>query len=135
MANPYPQPDTLKCIAMFAGTATRDLVLQHLNGVGNVMNLQADAHTAFDDLKWGIEAENKNGKVCRMSWTYYDMTDCYSRSNMSTGGFLIAVHVAQDIFNYWMVKRLPLEEVQKPANLDWGQIHFYAIFNLQCLAY
>ena len=126
-----PQPDTLKLIAMFAWTATRDHVLQHLNGVGNVMNLEANAHTAFNDLKWGIEAENKNGTVRHKSWTYHDMTDHYSRSNMYTGGFLIAVHVAQDIFNCRMMKRLGLEEVQKPSNLDWGQIHYYATFDLQ----
>jgi len=31
--------------------------MQHLNDTGNVMNLQADAHTAYDDLEWGIEAQ------------------------------------------------------------------------------
>jgi hypothetical protein len=48
---------------MFAGPQTRDLVLQYLNGTGNVMNLEANAHTAYDDLKWGIEAQETNGMV------------------------------------------------------------------------
>jgi hypothetical protein len=53
----------MKCIAMFAGTAARDLVLQHLNDLGNLMNLQSDAHTAYDNLRWGIEARMENGTV------------------------------------------------------------------------
>ena len=48
---------------MFAGTATRDLVLQYLNDLGNLMNLQSDAQTAYDDLQWGIEAQVENGTV------------------------------------------------------------------------
>ena len=48
---------------MFAGTATRDLVLGHLNDLGHVMNLEANAHTAYDNLRWGIEAQVKNGIV------------------------------------------------------------------------
>jgi len=48
---------------MFAGTATRDLVLQHLNGLGNLMNLQADAHNAYDSLRCGIEAQVENETV------------------------------------------------------------------------
>jgi hypothetical protein len=48
---------------MFAGPATRDLILQHLNNIGNVMNLQSDAHIACDKLEWGIEARDDNGSV------------------------------------------------------------------------
>ena len=48
---------------MFAGTATRDLVLRHLNDLGNVMNLQADAHSDYDTLLWGIEAQVENETV------------------------------------------------------------------------
>ena len=49
---------------MFAGTKVRDLVIEHLNGVGNTMNLQSDASKAFDDLRWAIEAkEDEDGKV------------------------------------------------------------------------
>jgi len=48
---------------MFAGSATRDLVVQHLNDIGNAMNLQTDAHTSYDNLRWGIEAIDNNGEV------------------------------------------------------------------------
>ena len=37
--------------------------MQHLNGVGNVMNLERNAHEAYDKLKWGIEAQDDNGTV------------------------------------------------------------------------
>ena len=57
------QPDTIKCIAMLTGTAVCDLVLEQLNGLGNLMLIQSDAHTAYDDIYWGIEALNENGKV------------------------------------------------------------------------
>ena len=57
------QPDTIKRIAMFAGTAVRDLVLRQSNDLGNLMLIQSDAHTAYDDIYWGIEALNENGKV------------------------------------------------------------------------
>jgi len=60
----HDKPDTLKCIAMFAGERVRDLVIQYLNHTGNVMNIQSDAHTAYDSLRWGIEAQSHdNGKV------------------------------------------------------------------------
>ncbi|KAF5376509.1 hypothetical protein D9615_008688 [Tricholomella constricta] len=59
----HGKPDTMKCIAMFAGEQVRDLVQQHLNGPGNVFNLESNVHTAFDNLKWGIEAQVDNGKV------------------------------------------------------------------------
>ena len=48
---------------MFAGTATRDLVFQHLNDLGNVMNIESNAHTDHDDLLWGIEARVENETV------------------------------------------------------------------------
>ncbi len=48
---------------MFAGTATRDLVLQHLNGLGNLMNIESNAHNAYDNLWWGIEAQVENETV------------------------------------------------------------------------
>jgi hypothetical protein len=51
---------------MFAENEARDLLIQHLNGIGNVVNLQSDAHAAYDDLKWGIEAQNDNGMVRTM---------------------------------------------------------------------
>jgi hypothetical protein len=48
---------------MFAGTATRDLVIQYLNDLGNLMNIERNAHDAYDDLQWGIEAQVENGTV------------------------------------------------------------------------
>ena len=57
------QPDTIKCIAMFAGTAVRDLVTEQLNDLGNVMNIESNAHTSYDDIFWGIEAREENGMV------------------------------------------------------------------------
>lgn len=42
---------------MFAGTATRDNVIHNLNSVGNVMDMQQDAHTEYDDFALGIEAK------------------------------------------------------------------------------
>ena len=48
---------------MFAGGKTRDLIIQHLNGVGNVMNLETNAHKAYDNLRWGIEAQDDNEMV------------------------------------------------------------------------
>ncbi|KAK2462687.1 hypothetical protein APHAL10511_005303 [Amanita phalloides] len=58
-------PDSVhgKCIAKFAGTAARDDAVHHLNKIGNVMNMQQDAHTDYNNLKWGIEAEEEGGKV------------------------------------------------------------------------
>jgi hypothetical protein len=48
---------------MLAGTEVRDLVVQHLNDIGNVMNLQWDVQTAFDNTKWAIQADEDHGKV------------------------------------------------------------------------
>ncbi|KAH9979819.1 hypothetical protein BJV74DRAFT_887892 [Russula compacta] len=59
----HGKPDTLKCIAMFAGAITRDVVMNHLNSIGNVMNMELNAHGAYDNFKWGIEAEEEGGEV------------------------------------------------------------------------
>ena len=48
---------------MFAGDTARDVVVRHLNTIGNAMNLQSDSHTAYDNLRWGIEAKSENGQV------------------------------------------------------------------------
>jgi hypothetical protein len=48
---------------MLAGPSAIQLICQHLNGVGNIMNLQSDAHRAFNDLTWGIEAQVDNSMV------------------------------------------------------------------------
>ncbi|KAF8330338.1 uncharacterized protein EI90DRAFT_2922141 [Cantharellus anzutake] len=56
-------PDTIKCIAMLAGTAVRDLVLEQLDDLGNLIHVESNAHAAYDDIYWGIEARNENGKI------------------------------------------------------------------------
>ena len=48
---------------MLAGTAVCDLVLKQLNDLGNLMNIESNGHTAYDDILWGIEAHNENGMV------------------------------------------------------------------------
>ena len=53
------QPDTLKCLTMFAGEPARDLVLQHMNGLENVMNLESNAHSWYNGLRWGIKASHR----------------------------------------------------------------------------
>jgi hypothetical protein len=48
---------------MFAGTAIRGLVLEQLNSPGNLMNIESNAHTAYDNLRWGIESRMEGGTV------------------------------------------------------------------------
>jgi hypothetical protein len=48
---------------MFAGSAARDEVIYNLNSIGNVMNMQQDAHTDYNDLLWGIEVKEEDGQV------------------------------------------------------------------------
>jgi len=48
---------------MFAGQQARDLVFEHMNGLGNVMTLQSDAHMSYDALRWGIEAIQEGQEV------------------------------------------------------------------------
>jgi len=71
------QPDTIKCIAMLAGTAVRDLVVTKLNDPGNLLNLDSITHTAYDDILWGIEAREENGMVRISSST------CFAIANQS----------------------------------------------------
>ncbi|KAF8133266.1 hypothetical protein EV363DRAFT_1397502 [Boletus edulis] len=59
----HAKPDTLKCIAMFAGAAAVDEVVHHLNNIGNVMNMEMNAHGSYDNLEWGIEAKEEGGEV------------------------------------------------------------------------
>ena len=50
-------------IAVFAGPKARDLVQESLNGVGNALNLELNAHMKYYELHWGIEAQDHNGEV------------------------------------------------------------------------
>lgn len=59
----HGKPDTMKCLAMFAGGSASDSDLKHMNGVGNVANFQSDAHWQYDELRWGIEAREEGGNV------------------------------------------------------------------------
>ena len=53
----------MQCIGMFAGMRTAEIVQTKSNSLGNVMNIQSDAHTSYVDLLWGIEARVNNGTV------------------------------------------------------------------------
>ena len=48
---------------MFAGAATRDDVVRHLNSIGNVIHMELNAHSTYDTLMWAIEAEEEGGEV------------------------------------------------------------------------
>ncbi|KAF8573916.1 hypothetical protein K439DRAFT_1665638 [Ramaria rubella] len=59
----HQKPDTLALISMFAGEKTMEAVVEHLNSIGNAMNIESNAHTLYDRLWWGIEAQERDGKV------------------------------------------------------------------------
>jgi len=48
---------------MFAGSAVRDEVIYKLDSISNVMNMEQNAHTDYDDLAWGIEVKEEDGQV------------------------------------------------------------------------
>ena len=48
---------------MFAGPAVRNEVMNNLNGPGNAMNMDLNAHALYNDLEWGIEAKEEDEKV------------------------------------------------------------------------
>jgi hypothetical protein len=41
----------------------RDLVVEHLNGIDNVVNLEMNAHAKYDKIEWAIQANEDHGKV------------------------------------------------------------------------
>jgi hypothetical protein len=49
---------------MFAGERARNIVFKHLNGIGNVVNFESNAHDQLDELRWGIEAQDEGENVC-----------------------------------------------------------------------
>ena len=67
-------------MAMFAGAAARDDVVNHVNTIGNVMNMEQNAHTSYDKLRWGIEAEEE---VRLHGYLLILVTDPSIRSNTS----------------------------------------------------
>jgi hypothetical protein len=48
---------------MMAGPQVRDLVVEHLNGIGNVMNLEWNAQTTHDKIEWAIQADRVDNEV------------------------------------------------------------------------
>ena len=46
----------MKWIGIFAGMKTAELVREKVNSLGNVMNIESNAHNSYGDLFWGIEA-------------------------------------------------------------------------------
>jgi hypothetical protein len=48
---------------MMAGPQVRDLVVEHLNGIGNVMNLEWNALTTHDKAEWAIQADRVDNEV------------------------------------------------------------------------
>src|SRR5258708_8618205 len=106
----------MKCIALFGGQAVRDLVLQQLNDLGNLMLIESNAHTAYDEIRWGIEACNENGKVCHHS--------SILRLNTSIGTFLIQLQRAPDSFAFAMGIRLSSEEALRQHDLDRVPIRY-----------
>jgi hypothetical protein len=56
--------EMLRCITMFTGKQTLELVVKNLNGVGNAVNLQKNAHNDYDSLRWGIDPVEDGSGVC-----------------------------------------------------------------------
>jgi hypothetical protein len=58
---------------MLAGIEVGDLVVEHLNGVGNIMTLELNALQAYDDFRWAIQAKvEDDGKVeIILDWFHY----------------------------------------------------------------
>lgn len=50
-------------ISLFAGTDVAESVRVELNSLGNVINLDTGISVVFDDLMFGIEAEEENSEV------------------------------------------------------------------------
>jgi hypothetical protein len=48
---------------MFSGSSATDVIATNLNEVGNVMNMQYNVHKFYNDLRWGIEANEEGGEV------------------------------------------------------------------------
>lgn len=83
---------------MLAGTKVRDLVEKHINGIGNITNLQSDASITYDDLWWAIEAKEDegDGKVRINNYTgLVEFYPTFLRSRMYTGDSRIRICLAQ----------------------------------------
>ena len=58
---------------MLAGPEEGDLVVEHLNSVGNIMTLEWNASQAYADFRWAIQAKvEDDGKVeIILDWFHY----------------------------------------------------------------
>lgn len=51
-------------MAIFAGDEAHDLIVQHVHGIGNIVNIEAGAAAAYRRGEWGIEASvDDDGEV------------------------------------------------------------------------
>ena len=61
---------------MMAGPRVRDIVVEHLNRIGNVMNLEYNAASAYDRIEWAIQADEVDNKVfLQVILNYFIMPD------------------------------------------------------------
>ena len=59
-----------------AGPQVRDIVVENLNRIGNVMSLQYDAVNAYDRIEWAIQADEVDNKVfLQLILNYFIMLD------------------------------------------------------------
>ncbi len=70
-------------ISLFAGTDVVESVQAELNSLGNVINLDTGISVVFDDLMFGIEAEEENNEVCKCK-TYGYLVDTNTAYRSST---------------------------------------------------
>jgi hypothetical protein len=49
---------------MFAGDRVKDLLIRHLNETGNVMNLESNAHTSYDNQNGGLRHRVMSMEMC-----------------------------------------------------------------------
>ena len=59
-----------------AGPQVQDIVVEHLNCIGNVMSLQYDAVSVYDRIEWAIQADEVDNKVfLQLILNYFIMLD------------------------------------------------------------
>ncbi|KAG8997026.1 hypothetical protein FRB93_000519 [Tulasnella sp. JGI-2019a] len=58
----YSKTDTMACINSLAGPDVVQEIVQYLNSPRNAINMEANAHTSYDDMHWAIEAVLQGGQ-------------------------------------------------------------------------
>lgn len=48
---------------MLAGIEVRNLIVEHVNSIGNVVNLERNAQAKFNEIQWAIQANEDRGQV------------------------------------------------------------------------